>query len=189
MPFNNKPIKPDYPDDEKLLDDYRTGGDIAVLGKLFERYMSLLYGVCLKYLADDELAKDAVMGIFEELVLKVKQHEIKQFRGWLYVLARNYCLMQLRNGKKIDVINLDDVMENTQFLHPDEKYNEDYMKILERCMEKLPLKQKQSVELFYLQEKCYKDVSDETGFSLNDVKSYIQNGKRNLKICIEKNSA
>lgn len=189
MPFTNKPIKPDYTDDDKLLDDYRAGGDIAVLGKLFQRYMSLLYGVCLKYLGDDELAKDAVMGIFEELVAKVKQHEIKQFRGWLYVLARNYCLMQLRNDKKMDVINLDDVMENTQFLHPDEKYNEDHMTILERCMEKLPLKQKQSVELFYLQEKCYKDIVDETGFSMNDVKSYIQNGKRNLKICIEKHSA
>ena len=189
MPFTNKPIKPDYPDDDKLLDDYRAGGDIAVLGKLFQRYMSLLYGVCLKYLGDDELAKDAVMGIFEELVAKVKQHEIKQFRGWLYVLARNYCLMQLRNDKKMDVINLDDVMENSQFLHPDVKYNEDHMTILERCMEKLPLKQKQSVELFYLQEKCYKDIVDETGFSMNDVKSYIQNGKRNLKICIEKHSA
>lgn len=189
MPFTNKPIKPDHPDDDKLLDDYRTSGDIAVLGKLFERYMSLLYGVCLKYLNDDELAKDAVMGIFEELVSKVKQHEIKQFRGWLYVLARNYCLMQLRNGKKMDVINLDDVMENAGFMHPDERYNEDYMKILERCMEKLPLKQKQSVDLFYLQEKCYKEVAEETGFSMNDVKSYIQNGKRNLKICIEKNSA
>jgi len=148
-----------------------------------------LYDVCLKYLNDDEPAKDAVIGIFEELVEKVKQHEIKQFRGWLYVLARNYCLMQLRNGKKMDVINLDDVMESPQFLHPDEKYNEDYMKILEHCMGKLPLKQKQSVDLFYLQEKCYKEVAEETGFSLNDVKSYIQNGKRNLKICIEKNSA
>lgn len=189
MPFKNKPIKPDYPDDDKLLDDYRANGDIAVLGKLFQRYMPLLYGVCLKYLNDDEQARDAVMGIFEELVLKVKQHEIKQFRGWLYVLARNYCLMQLRNDKKLAVISLDEVMENTMFLHPDERYNEDYMKILERCMEKLPLKQKQSIGLFYLQEKCYKDISDETGFSLNDVKSYIQNGKRNLKICIEKNSA
>lgn len=189
MPDTNKPIKPGHPDDDKLLNDYRASGDIAVLGKLFERYMPLLYGVCLKYLADDELAKDAVMSIFEELIVKVKQNEIKQFRGWLYVLARNYCLMQLRSGKKMQVINLDDVMENKQFLHHDEKYNEDYMAILARCMEKLPLKQKQSIDLFYLQEKCYKEVAEATGFSMNDVKSYIQNGKRNLKICIEKNSA
>lgn len=189
MPINNKPIKLDYPDDDKLLDEYRASGDIAILGQLFQRYMSLLYGVCLKYLSDDEKAKDAVMGIFEELVHKVKQHEIKQFRGWLYVLARNYCLMQLRSDKKMDVINLDDVMESTPFLHPDERYNEDYLKILERCMEKLPFKQKQSIKMFYLQEKCYKDIAEETGFSMNDVKSYIQNGKRNLKICIEKNGA
>jgi len=188
MPFANKPIKPGYPDDDKLLDDYRKTGDIAVIGKLFERYMSLLYGVCLKYLSDEEIAKDAVMGIFEELIIKAKTHEVKQFRGWLYVLARNYCLMQLRNGKKFDKITLDEVMENTVFLHPDERVDESYLKIMEKCMEKLPAKQRQSVDLFYLKEKSYKEIAETTGYVLNDVKSYIQNGKRNLKICIEKNS-
>jgi RNA polymerase sigma factor (sigma-70 family) len=186
MRFTNKPIKPGSPDDEKLLDDYRTSGDIAVLGKLFERYMSLLYGVCLKYLDDAETAQDAVMGVFEELITKARQHEVKQFRGWLYVLARNYCLMQLRSGKKMDTVTLDEVVENKLFLHPDERYDESYMKILEKCMDKLPAKQKQSIDLFYLQEKCYKEIAETTGFSFNDVKSYIQNGKRNLKICMEK---
>jgi RNA polymerase sigma factor (sigma-70 family) len=188
MRLTNKPIKSDSPDDETLLDDYRTSGDIAILGKLFERYMSLLYGVCLKYLSDEETAKDAVMGIFEELIVKARQHEVKQFRGWVYVLARNYCLMQLRAGKKIDTVTLDEVMENKPFMHPEEKYNEAYMKVLERCMDKLPLKQRQTIDLFYLQEKCYKEITEITGFVFNDVKSFIQNGKRNLKICIEKHS-
>jgi len=187
MKFFTQTINPDEADDNALLNSYRKSGDLAVLGHLFEKYVSLVYGVCLKYLKDEDEAKDAVMGIFEELVDKTKAHEIKQFRGWLYVLARNYCLMQLRADKKMEVVTLDDVMESSFDLHPESnKYSEEYLKILELCLDKLPSTQKQSVNLFYLQEKCYKDIADTTGYSLNDVKSYIQNGKRNLKICIEK---
>jgi RNA polymerase sigma factor (sigma-70 family) len=148
----------------------------------------LVYGVCLKYLKDEEQAKDAVMGIFEELINKTKKHDIKQFRSWLYVLSRNYCLIQLRSGKKIELVNLDDFMEFSPVLHPDDNDREAAMMALERCMDKLNQAQKQSIILFYLNEKCYKEIVDLTGFSLNEVKSYIQNGKRNLKICLEKDS-
>src|SRR4051794_34215245 len=106
-----KPGKTGTSTDDELLNIYRKSGDVAVLGQLYERYMGLVYGVCLKYLKDEDGAKDAVMGIFEDLVEKVKKHDISIFRNWLYVLGRNYCLMQLRAGKKLDVINLDDVME------------------------------------------------------------------------------
>jgi RNA polymerase sigma factor (sigma-70 family) len=188
MNFFTRTIKPDEADDEHLLNSYRANGDLAVLGRLYEKYVSLIYGVCLKYLKNEDLAKDAVMGIFEELVTKVKQHDIRQFRAWVYVLARNYCLMQLRSGKKMEVVALDEVMENAGVLHPDSNYSEEYLKVLESCMDKLPGKQKETVGLFYLEEKCYKEIADSTGYTLNDVKSYIQNGKRNLKICIEKHS-
>ena len=113
MNFFNRTIKPDEANDDALLNSYRQSGDLAALGKLYEKYISLVYGVCLKYLKDEEQAKDAVMGIFEELVTKAKQHEVKQFRGWVYVLARNYCLMELRTGKKMEIVALDDVMEFT----------------------------------------------------------------------------
>ena len=181
-------VKYDESADLKLLNSYRANGDLAVLGKLYQPYMGLVYGVCLKYLKDEEQCKDAVMQIFEELIDKVSRHEIKQFRGWLYVLTRNYCLMQLRSEKKMDVVSMDDVMENTFVLHPEDKDKEETMKQLERCMEKLPAAQKESVNLFYYKDKCYKEISEQTGYTLNEVKSYIQNGKRNLKICLEKHS-
>jgi RNA polymerase sigma-70 factor (ECF subfamily) len=183
-----KPNKQSPSADDELLSIYRSSGDVAVLGQLYQRYMPLMYGVCLKYLKDEEQAKDAVMGIFEELVTKVKQHDISIFRSWLYVLGRNYCLMQLRAGKKLEMVALDEVMEFTPLLHPDDNNREEAYNALERCIDKLTGAQKQSIDLFYLKEKCYKEVADITGFSLNEVKSYIQNGKRNLKICLEKNS-
>jgi RNA polymerase sigma-70 factor (ECF subfamily) len=187
MNFFKRAINPGDADENKLLENYRSSGDLAVLGRLYEKVMPLVYGVCLKYLKDEEQAKDAVMGIFEELVTKVKQHDIKQFRSWLYVLARNHCLMQLRSGKKLETVNLADFVEFSPILHPEDNNREAAMQALERCLDKLPGNQKQSVSLFYLNEKCYKEITELTGFSLNEVKSYIQNGKRNLKICLERN--
>ncbi len=188
MKFFKRKGKSESNSDEELLARYQSSGDLALLGSLFERYMPLLYGVCLKYLKDEESAKDAVMGIFEELIVKAKKHEVKQFRSWLYVLGKNYCLMQLRAGKGYQELSLDEVMESVPFLHPEENGNkEEVLNALERCMQKLNEGQRQSVQLFYLEEKCYKEVVELTGYSMNDVKSYLQNGRRNLKICLEKN--
>ncbi|HZY36170.1 MAG TPA: sigma-70 family RNA polymerase sigma factor [Mucilaginibacter sp.] len=188
MNFFNRSKNLKDADDSELLASYRETGDLSVLGRLFEKQMPLVYGVCLKYLRDEELAKDAVMGIFEELVDKAKQHDIKQFAGWLYMVSRNYCLMQLRADKKVDVISLESVMEFTPFLHHTDENREAVMTALEICMEKLPQNQRRSIDLFFLKEKCYKEIADVLGFSLNEVKSYIQNGKRNLKICMEKSN-
>ncbi len=172
--------------DERLLQEYKQTADLTVLAKLYERYMHLVYGVCLKYLHDEELSKDAVMQIFEELIVKVTRHDIKQFKPWLYVLSRNFCLMQLRSGKKMQTESLPDFMEFVDDAHLTDD-REDNINALERCKEKLPSAQKVSIQLFYMDEKCYKEIVDETGYSMNEVKSYIQNGKRNLKICLEKN--
>lgn len=174
--------------DEQLLQRYKANGDLAELGNLYQRYMPLVYGVCLKYLHDEELSKDAVMQIFEELITKAKDHDVKQFKSWLYVLSRNYCLMQLRAAKKQEVISIVDVMESAFVLHPEDSQDKEaYLRSLERCLQKLTNAQKQSIDLFYLNNKCYKEIAETTGYSLNEVKSYIQNGKRNLKICLDKN--
>lgn len=186
MNFLKSSKKTDDRGDEKLLLQYRQTADLAVLATLYEQYMHLVYGVCLKYLKDEELSKDAVMQIFEELIVKVNKYDVKQFKSWLYVLSRNFCLMQLRAGKKMQADALDDVMELAEELHHNDDREED-LTTLERCKEKLPVAQKVSIQLFYIEEKCYKEIADDTGYSLNEVKSYIQNGKRNLKICLEKN--
>jgi len=186
MNFFTRPKNLKEPDDQYLLKSYRESGDLAVLGSLYENRIPLVYGVCLKYLKDEELAKDAVMGIFEDLINKVKQHEIKSFHSWLYVLSKNYCLMQLRADHKMETISLDGFMEFAPLLHPDDYNREAAITALELCIDKLAANQKQSVSLFYLKEMCYKEIAELTGFSINEVKSYIQNGKRNLKICLEK---
>src|ERR1700739_1986030 len=143
MKLFKRSVKPENIDDEALVESYRNSGDLTVLGRLFEKYMPLIYGVCLKYLKDEEASKDAVMGIFEELIIKVKQHEVKQFRSWVYVLSRNYCLMQLRQDKKAGIVSLDDVMESGPLLHHDDENREGAMKALEKCMEKLNEVQRQ----------------------------------------------
>ena len=157
---------------------------------MYARYMHLVYGVCLKYLKDEEAGKDAVMQIFEQLIGKLKIHEVSNFKSWLYTLSRNYCLMELRSSGKNEFVSMDEnFMEKDAFVHLDiDDTRESKLTAMERCIEKLPPEQKETIQLFYLEQKCYKDIADITGYDLNKVKSYIQNGKRNLKICIENNS-
>ena len=177
-------------DDAELIRSYKATGNLNELGQLYNKYMHLVFGVCINYLKDEELSKDAVMQIFEELVVKLKIHEVQNFKSWLHVLTRNHCLMAIRKKSKNETVSLDEAfVENTDFVHLNiDDTKERKLSVMERCMEKLPEEQRITVELFYLQEKCYKEVADETGYDMLKVKSYIQNGKRNLKICIEKNS-
>ena len=169
---------------------YKQSGDLEVLGQLYNKYMHLVFGVCFNYFKDEELSKDAVMQIFEELITKLKIYEVQNFKSWLHVLTRNHCLMALRKSAKNPTVALEDnFVENGSFVHLDiEDTKETQLTVMEKCMETLSEEQRKSVDLFYLQEKCYKEVADITGYEMLKVKSYIQNGKRNLKICIEKNS-
>jgi RNA polymerase sigma-70 factor (ECF subfamily) len=175
--------------DIDLVTLFKTSGDMEVLAVLFQRYMELVYGVCFKYLKNQEAAKDAVMQIFEELVDKLKKHEVDNFKSWLYTLSRNYCLMQLRTPKNLKTIEFKtDVMQSEEEAHLNGvMLKEENLQKLERCLQTLSAEQKVSVELFYLQNKCYKEIAEQTGLDWNKVRSYIQNGRRNLKICMEKN--
>lgn len=177
--------------DAELVELYRTHGDLAVLSSLYQRYMDLIYGVCLKYLKDAETAKDAVINIYEELIPKLKQHEVNNFKSWLYTLSRNHCLMQLRKEKGHQTVEMtESFMQNGEMMHPDAvQEKEDQLNSMEKCLEQLPEEQKTCVTLFYLQGKCYNDITEETGIEWNKVRSYIQNGRRNLKLCIERNAA
>jgi len=172
-----------------MLSAYRRTGDLEILGKLYNDYMTLVYGLCLKYLKDEELSKDAVMQIFEELIEKLKKFEVSNFKSWLYTLARNHCLMILRSNSKHVFVSLDNEdMERPEVVHLSiDASNESQLLSMEKCMETLTEEQRLTIDLFYLQQKCYKEVADSTGFDMNKVKSYIQNGKRNLKNCMERN--
>ena len=187
--IKNNSSKSDF-NESLMLSGYRRTGNLEILGKLYEHYMPLVYGLCLKYLKDEEKSKDAVMQIFEQLIDKLKNHEVTNFKSWLYTLGRNYCLMEIRSSSKKEFISIDDnFMEEDAFVHLDmDDTRERKLTIMEKCIEELPPEQKDTINLFYLEQKCYKEIADITGYDLNKVKSYIQNGKRNLKICIEKNS-
>ncbi len=173
--------------DQELVQQYTASGNMDTLGELYNRYMDLVYGVCLKYLKEPEEAKDCVINIFEELVAKLKKYEVENFKGWLYQLTKNYCLMKLRS-KKGKPVNIDvDVMHLAENNHPDDVIDkEQHFTIMEHCIEQLPQDQKQAIQLFYLQEKCYKEIAETTKTDINKIRSFIQNGRRNLKICMEK---
>lgn len=178
--------------DEVLLDHYRSAGDLGILGELYQRYMHLVFGLCLKYLQNRDDAGDAVMGIFEKLISEVTRHEIQNFRSWLYVLTKNYCLMQIRSEKtkekRMDqwIKDQESHMEFYPDLHPIDKAGEDGYPGLKECIEELKQEQRTCIELFYYQHKCYREIARTLEMEEKKVKSYLQNAKRNLKICLEK---
>ncbi len=177
--------------DEDLLADYLRHSDMEVLGELYSRYMPLVYGVCLKYFKDREKAKDAVIQIFEKLVIEIGKHEIRNFKSWLFVVAKNHCLMELRKTKTGKIISIDEnetagIMENEFELHPiDREPEEQNEKALKDCIERLKNEQKSCIQLFYFENKSYREICSELNLEEKKVKSFIQNGKRNLKICLE----
>lgn len=177
--------------DQELIAAYKKSSDMNFLGTLYLRYMDLVFGVCLKYFKDAEKAKDAVMDIYLELCSKLLHHEVENFKPWLHVVARNHCLMQLRSPKNLKVGEFNaNFMQSHQTTHLENEAleNEAYFIQLEQCMENLPEDQQQSIRLFYLQKKCYNEIAVITGYEWNKVRSYIQNGKRNLKQCLEANN-
>ncbi len=174
--------------DKELVAAFKESGKMDYLSILYQRYMDLVFGVCLKYFKDPERSKDAVMDIFEELSTKLRQHEVENFKGWLHVLARNYCLMQLRSPRNMKTTefntNFMQSEENTHLVSEALEKETNFVK-MEQCLETLPAEQKETVKLFYLENKCYNEIAEITGHEWNKVRSYIQNGKRNLRICMD----
>jgi len=153
---------------------------------LLQRYTLLLLGTCMKYLKNEELAKDAVQQIFLKAIAELQKYEVSYVKSWLYMIAKNHCLMQLRDKNKILEIDEANTPLFDDFDIQDLQQKERTLIVLEECLKSLQNEQKTCVTLFYLQKKSYQQIVNETNFSLLQVKSYIQNGKRNLKILIEK---
>jgi len=179
-------------DDLSLVAQYKQTNDNNCVGILYKRYTHLIFGVCMKYLKNEADAQDASIQLFEKLLSDLKKHDIQQFKAWLHMVCKNFCLMKLRSDsskhKNFNEMQKDfvAVMETDYELHLTiENKKEIQLTYMEECIKQLNEEQRICVELFYLQEKSYQQVTEETNFSMNNVKSYIQNGKRNLKNCIE----
>ncbi len=181
---------PDTSSDEELLAQYQRSGEARYLGQLYERYMPMIYGVCLNILRDRHAAEDAVMGIYEELARKAQTHQVEAFRGWLYVMARNYCLMELRRHKRAPTdYHAPENMAHHQAITPPEEFElngSDERQRLQQCIQSLPEKQRLSIQYFYFEEKSYRDIAQLLVEEVGKIRSYIQNGRRNLRLCLER---
>jgi len=176
--------------DEQLILAYQQKGNQEHLAVLYLRYSDLVYGTALKYLKDAEQAKDAVMNIYYDLVNKLKTHEVTNFKSWLYVVTKNHCLMWLRKHKTgITVAFQPEFMQSAEDGHLDELLaKEKQFKLLENCIGALQDEQQNAIRLFYMQGKCYNEITAITGLEWDKVRSLIQNGRRNLKNCMDKHA-
>ena len=178
--------------DSELLKEFKVSRNNLIIGVLYKRYAHLVFGLSMKYLKDEEDAEDMVIQVFTKLMSDLIKHEVEFFKSWLYTYTKNYCLMQLRasqskRNKEADYKqNIKNLMESPDELHQMALDKEIKIGELEKAINELNEEQEKCIRLFYLQEKSYQEISNETGYSVNNVKSHIQNGKRNLKIKLEK---
>lgn len=173
--------------DKELMDHYYSDGNNEWIGILLQRYTLLLLGTCMKYLKNEQDAKDSVQQIFLKVITEIPKYRVEYFKSWLYMVARNYCLMLLRDkniilpvveekhGQLTEETDLDAILSKEKNLN-----------LIEDSLQELNEDQKKCVVLFYIHKRTYNEISDHTGFSLLQVKSYIQNGKRNLKLLVER---
>jgi RNA polymerase sigma factor (sigma-70 family) len=176
--------------DAGLLENFNGDRDNKWLGILLQRYTLLLFGVCMKYLKNEEAAKDAVQQVNLKAITELHKYKVEYAKSWLYMIAKNYCLMQLRDkGNRYPVIEANEQMalqeEDVLATHKKHLHREKIFEMLEESMKLLAAEQQQCIKLFYLNKKSYQQIANETGFTMLNVKSFIQNGKRNLKIMLQ----
>ena len=178
--------------DTDIINQYKSRGDMEMLAHLFDRYIHLVFGVCLKYLKNKEEAKDAAMEIMGSLIDKLLKHNITNFPSWLHTVSKNYCLMRIRNRKGDLFIEIDERKSEQISVESDEELHqkieeEAQLNEMGKAIVSLNTDQKQCIQLFFLEKKSYDEIAIETGYSVNKVKSHIQNGKRNLRNFLIKN--
>lgn len=178
-------------DDKELLQIFYTDHDNKWLGILLPRYTLLLLGVCLKYLKNEEDARDAVQQVFLKVIDELHKYQVEYFKSWIYMIAKNHCLMMLRNKGKIPVeLNEQMIKTPEDAVDKSSLVERDILLIkMQKCLQDLNAEQRQCVTLFYLEKKSYTQITELTGFSMMQVKSHIQNGKRKLKLMMEAGNA
>lgn len=175
--------------DERLITAYISTENAAYVGELFYRYSDMIFGLCLKHLKNVQESEDASYELFELLISKLKTQQIMIFKPWLYRTASNFCIDKLRKSKTNTIISLDDRFENARDsmdISVDISEREALLAKIDHCLKQLNDDQKVCIDLFYFQEKSYQDIAQQLNISWSTTRSYIQNGKRNLKICMEK---
>jgi len=180
----------DQRSDQELIALFKDKGKTEALGQLFNKYMDLVYAVAFKYYKEENNTKDAVLQIYEKLNKKLKTHDVENFKSWLHVLTKNHCLEHLRKQKRSKEVNYDpQLMHSVVAVHHDNEFEIEKPNMngsLTDCLKRLNKEQQQCIELFYFNSKSYVEIAGQIGFDQNKVRSYIQNGRRNLKICMEK---
>ena len=173
--------------DKELLEHFYAGRDNKWLGILLQRYTLLLFGVCMKYLKNEEEAKDCVQQVFLKAITELEKYKVEYFKSWIYMVARNHCLMRLRHpGRKTVDIDEKIIKQEEEIKISSHLEKETLLQAMSAALNELSKEQKECVILFYLEKKSYLEVAEKTGFTIMQVKSYIQNGKRNLKLLLDK---
>jgi RNA polymerase sigma-70 factor (ECF subfamily) len=168
--------------DEELFVRYKTEKSDACLNELWKRYSHLIKAAAMKYVKDREAAKDIEQQVMQKIVELPSDYSIEKFAAWIGVVVRNAALMSLREEKRMSTLS----QELRTHEEDDEKVIDEDIERMEKKLTLLNKAQQMCLRLFYLEDKSYREVGIISGYSQDEVKSHIQNGKRNMKNLLSK---
>jgi len=170
--------------DEALLRAYQEKGDTRCFTELFHRYAHLVLGTCCYFTKDLEESKDLAMQVFEKCLQQSSEKRIRSVLPWLFRITRNECMELLRRRKKQEAAYLNIRHGGTKLeseIDPPHEAREVQRKKLLEALTKLKTEQRRCIELFFFEQKTYREIARETSYSVGAVKSHLQNGKRRLR--------
>ena len=182
-------------DDNSLIHQYQEQQEHRYFNELYQRYAHLVFGSCLKQVKNRDEAKDLTMIIFEKLVERLPTEQVDNFKTWIYYFTRNECISHLRKQeattkreeewkkmRKSEEI----FMENETLLRPytDNSISNIDGAALQHAIQQLSKAQQQCIRRFFFEQQSYKQIATATRWSLKEVKSHLQNGKRKLRLIL-----
>ena len=174
--------------DNELLQMYFKTDNLDYIGILFKRYTRILIGVSLKYTSDLHHAEDVVQQVFIKF-LDAVHPQIANVGGWLYQMTKNESINFTKKQGRQQIQHLEREEYHLSDTTDDEikalLYKEHQSELLMAAISELKSDQRKAIECFYFHNLSYEQIAVQNNWSIGEVKSYIQNAKRNLKIKLQ----
>ncbi len=167
--------------DFELLDRFRRHGDRAAFERIVARHRPWLHRVCARLLRSDEAARDATQDVFARVLNRLDTFRGDNFPGWLKAIAVNCCLNTIDRDKRWAPLEAAgeapaaDLGPELQLLRLEEGVRARHL------IARLPERQKIVFCLKYIDDCSYQEIERLTGFSNKEVKSFLQNARRNFE--------
>ena len=163
-------------------------GDGSAFDELVARHQKAVLNIAWRYCGDRATAEDLAQEIFVKVWrAKGSYQPSAKFSTWLYRIAVNRCLNEIRSRPRKTAIPVEETVEGAEGSGPgDDLDRAEVRDAVRRAVDGLPPNQRMAVILSRFHDLAYEDIADSMAVSLEAVKSLLFRARENLKSALEK---